>query len=419
MTAVTHGKPIASQFALLSVALVAITVTPLANYGAYIAMIAAVLAILAVPFGGPRPLIRWELFPVLFVIAYALIGIAIIASAQTTADYLIVFDFLPIGLAVFLYWLLRPFSKNTLSQALALACLIGAGLGVAIGLYQIVALGQPRANGIGGSAIHYGNISLLLGFLALLPLLEDKTNRWTWLFVLGPALGICAALLSGTRATFFIGACLALNAMAFFAIARGFRIRARYVAGIGLALAIALAVGISMGNLDRLSNTIDTLSEIIATGETDENSMMLRLDMWRSGAAAFQDAPIFGHGWHNVVGATEQYREIAPRGATRHLHHLHNDVINFSVTLGLLGVFAYAMILAAPLASLFPLRQSNPTAAYAVTSIVGTLILAGLTNVNFLYEAPKVAFCFLAAAAAALARAQIASNAGNLHPLTP
>src|SRR5690606_5495057 len=124
-------------------------------------------------------------------------------------------------------------------------------------------------------------------------------------------------------------------------------------------------------------------------------------------------APLAGHGWQDAIHAAMPYMTVghpSQRGGLE-LVHLHNDVLQFAVAFGLFGIIAYGLALCAPLVAWARtgFRECG-YGSYVAFAVVLSFLVMGLTNTNFVFEPPKVMFCFAAAVAAALAARQSADD---------
>lgn len=376
----------------------------------YLAMILALLALVAALFDWRGFRALDSSFPALFIVAYAIFAFSVVFPARPEGSAIFVFDFIPFVLAIGLYAGLCRIDRETLVILFGYGSLLGVLFSFGIGAFQVFSEGLPRANGIGGSAIYYANISLLLGFLALTP--AFSTKGWRWYFIAGPILGIAAAFLSGSRSTLPVGAVLVLVFVVHMAMrhrladhAKTWLVAILAFAGVVGIMATALFVVDNLA-IARIAATFDQTAALLQGNDIGDRSMAYRFDFYASGIAAFMEAPWTGHGWHQAFNAAAPFMDVydPARDSAGAVRHLHNDALNFAVSFGIPGFVAYALALAAPLASWW---RNRPRAigygSYCVFGVVLAYLVMGLTDTNFVYEAPKVMFCFTAAGAAALA----------------
>lgn len=392
-----------AHVALVTLGAALVLIVPFANYGAYIAMLLSLFCLLALVPVRERFRNALDPFPLLVLAAYALICLSIILSLRVPEDAVLALDHIPLVLSAGLYWALLEVKRDRLVTWMAHGALTGVVLGVLVGLFQLLVEEAPRADGIGGGAIQYGNFALMLGFIALAPLLDGQGGRRYLLA--GPLLGILAALLSGSRGSILVLAGIAPFVIWVFHRAGRLNLENFRAAIPVVALAVILiAVGITLGSSDRIFEAIGIARDLLTSGETSDISIGLRLDFYKGGIAAIAEGP--WHGYGPRYGFDEATRFMSFYSPDRfYFIHLHNDIINFGVFYGVLGFFAYAAIAMAPVANFLKSKrhQFSEQALFVLGIVTITLFISGLTDVNFVYEAPKVMFLFAAAGVAALA----------------
>jgi len=367
---------------LLSIVLVAgLLFPPLAAYTAVYAVIGALLAGLALL--TPRYWEVWGAGPFRLVWLSMLVFVITLPFAmQSVEDFYVFLALMPVFLAPGVVMLLREDPRFAHPQIIGFLCLAGAAGAVALGLHDIYVLGLERAGG-GNNAIHFGDLSLMLGFLALLGLFGSR-SPWRFIFLAGPLLGTFAALLSGSRGPILAAAVMGVAALPFLAYwfwrETAFRI-VMILGVIGMALTMTQ---IDSAQLARASTAFDDIAMLVTGEGAADGAVAERLAMYRAGMEAFKLAPIFGHGSGHISAATNPFMpETRPN--LQNSAHLHNDIADFAVIGGVLGLLAYALLLLAPL---FAFRLATaPQTRRAV--LLGGIILSsgyftlGLTNAMF------------------------------------
>lgn len=322
----------------------------LGDVGTVLIMImAALVAVSAVPrfcsHHRPVPLPVW-----LFTCSFVLMAIALIASAREATDARFVLNFAPLLLAA----PLAVAEANERPQAslnhIAILSAIGAALSLAIACVQVFVFAEARAGEHVINAIHFANIALTLGFMALVGIFTSA-SKWRYLLLLGPICAIVSCVLSASRGP-LVGA-LVLFAI-FFAIL-WFRSRRStlLILGAGLivgAVLFAAASAFAPTQLGRLSNAAAVIMETLMEGETGDRSTNIRLGLFAGGWAAFQDSIWIGHGWDRIIAASHPYLEpwLQDFLDARNFTYLHNDVLDFAAGAGILGVLAYLLMMVAP-----------------------------------------------------------------------
>jgi O-antigen ligase len=190
--------------------------------------------------------------------------------------------------------------------------------------------------GIGGTAVEgvlrvqawypsANHLALVLG--RALPFLLAAAIGWrraAWL----PAVVVGLALLL----TFSTGGWLgAVAAVLVVLLALGYR-RATLLIGGGAGLALVLVSGLAV--VGRLPERLNPLRQ---TGG-------FRLDLWQSSLEMVRDHPLLGVGLDNFVYLYQQFYLREGAAAEPSLSHPHNWVLNFWLSLGLLGLIAFVWL---------------------------------------------------------------------------
>jgi O-antigen ligase len=277
-----------------------------------------------------------------------------------------------------IWWRRHPPSRVGLWLGLVVG---GSGVGV-IAMHERFVLGAYRA-GNGMNAIPFGNISLLLGVLALVAMLGRLYRSNSTLPWLTPALGLsavagfAASFLSGTR-----GGWVAVPLLAWMSY-RAFRPflprrQLLQLAGVGWLLVMGLVAMTAItdyGVTKRVERAIDDVRDYVLEGNGG-SSVGLRLEMWQAGGRIFMMKPLLGWGEGGIEAARDSMvarGELHP-GARRH-DQLHSDLVDTAARRGLLGVMALLTLYGVP-AVLFAghLRRSRD-AQTRVLALSGLLIV--------------------------------------------
>jgi len=246
--------------------------------------------------------------------------------------------------ALALLWLLRhPARPAFFWGGLASGAIAACGWAS----WQFFVQGLGRAGGH-TNAIQFGNIALLMGMLCLagvgwvwMNFRDERHSRlwagmWTAALLLGFACGLLASLLSGSR-----GGWVNLPFVLLLVLFSYRRCLPRHVLG-GLVLLLAAAiawVSVAPNNpvQERVQSARNEASDYFQKNVVN-TSVGLRLEMWKAGLLAVQDAPLLGHGqqglWRYVSERVEQ-GEI-DKGVLA-FGHLHNDYLDIAGRRGLIG----------------------------------------------------------------------------------
>ncbi|NIC04392.1 O-antigen ligase family protein [Billgrantia bachuensis] len=283
-----------------------------------------------------------------------------------------------VAAGLLVWWRRYPPSREGLWLGLVVG---GVGAGV-IALYERFVLGAYRADN-GMNAIPFGNLSLLLGVLALVAMLGRLYRpipSWPWLtpaLGLSAVAGLAASFLSGTR-----GGWLAVPLLAWMSYGafRPFlpRHQLLQLAGAGWLLVAALVAMTAItgyGVTQRVERAIDDVRNYAIEGDGG-SSVGLRLEMWQAGGRMLLEKPLLGWGEEGLVEARDMMvnRGLLHPGAKRH-DQLHSDLVDTAARRGLLGVLVLLAFYGVP-AVLFArhLRRSHDMQA-RILALSGLLVV--------------------------------------------
>lgn len=341
-----------------------------------LAVMAVSLPLLAVPahrevFARPR---AW--LPVAG--AFLLLVLALIPTTRSADNFLVLAILAPVWLALPFAALLRRVPRLT-PTAVALLALTGTMVATGITAYDYYDRGISRAGELTMNPIHMGDLVLMLGFIALSGIFDGK-GKWRALFLLGPLLALPAVWWTGSRGPLVASAGMILIATLYAAHLLQHRWRNALLGGVALAALAVLAHGLATGWLWQIRG-IDQLVALLSGGASEDNSVNVRLVMYWGALQAFLASPIWGHGFTGFVQVVVAY---APSAGIEIFEHLHNDIADFAVIGGLLGLLAYLLILLAPILATSGATpdQRRPTLYLALITSAGYLGM-GLTNAMF------------------------------------
>lgn len=374
----------------------------LGAYAAYIAMITSLLAPLVAFDLATLKYLLTQAWVRMFLAAYTLIAVAFLVTAENVEEALFVFDFLPLVLVIPAGLLFKKMANRRAIHHVAMLSFLGVVSAFVIAVYSVFILNINRPSGIENSTIHFAYLSLILGFLSLSGyfIKDEHPSR---IFLLGPILGLIAAILTGTRGSVVVLTFLLLVLLAFFIMRIDLSIRKKW-----LVIATVPIVGIAvlfvthLLGISRAFASLLSVIEVLQGKQLADASTAYRLEHLSAGAKAFFDAPWFGHGWDNQLASALPYMsEFARAGYTgEHWAYLHNEAISLAVSAGIMGVAAYFLMFSAPMIGVMHSARDNQfgARAYAISIIVAGIFAGGLTEVLFKYELPKAFFCLVIAA---------------------
>lgn len=331
---------------------------------------------------------------VAFIAAFALLTLAFALSAEQPSDVWIIANF-----SWFLFFIpmqseferiVRPGAGVVFARLALLGTIVTLGFAI----YERVTTGTERVGVLTSDPIRIANTAVILGFLSLSGILADRGWRRP-IYLLGPVLALAIALLAGTRGA--IAAICVLTALAPLLATRSWRMSSLVAAGLAV-LAIAFLVVAAQLHIPRLETIARTISELVAGEPVSDTSVAIRLSLLAAAWNAFLQSPWVGHGWDDLMNAIVPF--LPPNWDTQGSPHLHNDVADFAVGGGLLGLFAYATILVAPVvAAARSTRDSlHSVRLFAMLLLVAGYAVLGVNSLMFGYEIHTSLYCILCAA---------------------
>jgi len=236
---------------------------------------------------------------------------------------------------------------------------------------------------VNNDPIRLGDTTLILGFLALMGVVAHTGWR-RWIYFAGPVLAVLVGLLTGARSALLVFPALAILAAAFLIRQR---MIATLIGGAAVALFGLVATLAIVFHDERVTSVIQIARGAFGGGDVADEATRQRFALYEAGAEVFGQSPILGVGWHRRMDAVADRLPDADKVLAA-LPHLHNEVLNFAVGLGLAGVFAYVVLLAAPIVGLWrsPRDTQYPLRRYGVALIVVSFVLLGLADVMLGFE---------------------------------
>lgn len=355
--------------------------------------------------------------------AFVIFSFAFVLGAKKPDDGMAFVDFLALPAIVPAYGLLlgRASSRNVIS--VAFLATVGCGVAFGVGFRDVELLRLPRASG-GTSPIFFSDMAVLLGYFALLGMLVWK-SPWRWVFGIGNALAVGAAVYGGTRGAIVAEISTLSVIVAFILVWWDRRWIIKVTTAVGIVV-IATVFSFNLFDLSRTASILVTANEVVETaigakgheGQTEgtdatqqaisDASTNIRLKFWAAGLQAFLQSPIYGHSWWNRFEAAIPFMPADVEGAISHdkTAHLHNDLINFAAAGGLMGVIAYLLLMVAPAVSVWfsPRGEHWPIRLLAAVGLSVAYLAMGLTDAMFVFEIPKSMYILCSAVVMAFFR---------------
>ena len=377
-----------------------------AYVAAYVTMAAMLIGLTRGNAGFPR-----QILPVygIVVFGYALIVASLPFVYRSPVDLMAPLALLPLLLMPGVERLLGSAPRQFTAVTFASLCLAGAALGVAAGIAEMLIL-HPTRVGVWNNPIHFASLTMLLGFMALVGIPENP-SRLRLLYLGGPLLGMGAALLSGSRGPVFAAGLMGLASIPFLLL---WAPRDRRPLAIVAAGMIALIVALSALGRSRAASVLEAIASIWQNGLAGAGDV-IRSAMYQSAQQAFQQSPVFGHGYGQIMSAAIAVASPEQQELMAGYDTLHSDIANFAVLAGSLGLLAYAAFIIAPLALL---RANPPAVRLGATILSSGFFALGLTNGMFGLLPQTVLYAMLLGCLCALASARPTARANIAASLT-
>ncbi len=260
---------------------------------------------------------------------------------------------------------------------------LGYAVGVLLaGCWAIYAkffLGMVRIGTEELHTIHFGNLSLLIGFISLSGVfwaLSQENKKLVVLLSIAFFFGVMASLLSGTRSGW-----VALP-LALFAVYKFYKdlLPKKYTQYILATVIILLSLLILVpqtGVQKRVNSAVSNIEHYLE-GKSS-TSVGLRFEMWRSAYEGFIQKPVFGWGEQAFYTfQAEIVEEKALNPMILEYNHLHNQYIEELAKRGIIGFVALLLLFFIPF-KLFlnKTKSDNPhVKALAVAGVVSIICMA-------------------------------------------
>ncbi|MCY6379843.1 O-antigen ligase family protein [Hoeflea prorocentri] len=288
------------------------------------------------------------------------------------------------------YWLETFFAANACGAILAVLIMVIGGP-FSQELLRGALSGNPLILALG---------AVVSGLLCVHGLLFFK-GRMRLLLAIGALAALYALVSSGSRGP-LLAYCITLAAYALVMGYRYFGLRFMAVrAGIAALIVALLAVGVIKADPE-LTNRIELAIERISNPDGEavgEQSISVRLALYRAGLSAFGERPLTGYGRQNVMQTAALHDP--QQGARFSFSHLHNGYLTDLVASGILGLVT---LLAVFLVPLYVLRKAPPVVFGALFCTVLSYMLYGMSNLLFYHDVSTLYYLSLITAFCVLAR---------------
>ena len=329
--------------------------------------------------------VRWRLDPMarIFLAAFVLLAVLFALTATTPRDVELTFNFTAFLIYAPLAILLSRHPRSANALTIASLALAGVGLATAICVVQVFVLNEGRAAGFNSDTIRFADTAVIFGFLSVMGWREVSGVR-RWLFLLGPVLALGVVVLTGARIDMIAYPAVAVVTL-FLMVPR------RWVVPLAIALvAVLVAAGllIAFSGNARFDSLLTTIGQIASGQTVSDESVHIRLELYRAGWQAFLQSPLIGHGWAHMMSSAGQFLPADEQWYTTGLPHLHNELLNFAVFGGLVGVALYVVLLVSPvwLAVRSPLDAQHRQRVFGTVIVSTAYVMMGLTDTMVSFE---------------------------------
>ena len=270
-------------------------------------------------------------------------------------------------------------SEGTLWWGIAMGCFATGGQA----LYQHFVLHIDRVTGA-NNFIHFGNLTLIMGFMSLAGTSYFKRFKWGPLIPIAAFVcGVFASMLTGTR-----GAWIAIPVLILILVLPYFRKGSPALKFTLALLFVSLCVNVYLIPQTGVSQRIHKAVEDIETYQPGKtwSSIGLRFENWRTSYQIIQQHPLTGIGLGRYKEAAEPYVEqgFASQGILN-WDHPHNEYLATLVSRGIIGVVVLLGLLWVPFyvffqAFLFSSHQQPKRIALAGSLLMAAYIVHGIPN---------------------------------------
>lgn len=252
---------------------------------------------------------------------------------------------------------------------------IGAMMGAAMAFWQLIVLHLERPQAATSNAIHYGNVSMLLGMLALCGLgwAREQRHRMTWsIFLLAGALtGVLGSVVSGSRGGWLVLPVCGCLFSYYYSKGRG----ARYLTTMLGTLLAAFILAYTLPNSPVPERVAVAVNDIKQFQDSDNvtTSIGQRMEMWRTAGSLSSNNIWLGMGRNGYLAAKQQMADEGKMDKViKNYTNAHNDYLDALVKRGIIGVLALLALFLVPFALFASALRRGGAAAqpYALAGVV-------------------------------------------------
>ena len=289
-------------------------------------------------------------------------------------------------------------------RAVALGVALGAAMSGLWAMWEVA--GHPesyRAMGMMRKAIVFGLLSMALATASLgLSFCFPRRVGIQSAMIAAAVLGFLAAVLSGSRGTYFV---LPLIVLLFWWLHRK-DVQNEVYAGIlaGVAV-IVIGAGVAAWNFTSMSERVTTAWDEVSSYALSENTINsaagrtstgLRFEMWKAASSEVLSHPLLGVGIGNIHAVLVRAADKGQiNSVASHFDHVHNEYLNAAVTRGVLGFIASLMALLVPALMFRKFLQVHQCVAVTGLGVVLLFAFSGLSDSVFYFKKDFILYATL------------------------
>ncbi|HQZ11903.1 MAG TPA: O-antigen ligase family protein [Devosia sp.] len=331
---------------------------------------------------------------VIFIAAPLVLAAAFAVTAQAPADVRYAANFLSLPLAAIVYLVARRVNLPNVTMTLAILCLAGALVAAIISVYDVFVLHKVRFIGHYMGPNVLARLALLMGFIGMIGIFVTR-SRWRYMLYLGPFAALLTIYLSGTRGALVIFPALAAIYGVFLVTDRTERNPVH-----ALLCAAVLAFALFTLTSDRMASIGWIAGNLAAGADSGDNATSVRLAFLSGAWELFQGAPLLGFGWANFARVAIPVVGVELIGSPDNwIFQFHNDLANFAVAAGIVGIALLAALVLAPLLGVWRMPRDGAfrLRLYCCLTLSAWVGISGLTDLTLGYDLPTTLYAFLTA----------------------
>lgn len=358
---------------------------------AYSAVIVDIIALFLLPvlWSGEARVALWrERFVRVWSIAFLVLGLSFIVTAEQISDVRYILNFLPFLLAFPVFLIGRSLAGRHATTIVLLLFLGGAATAAGVSIFDIFVRGFERTEGYFSGALVIARLGLMFGFTATLGFFVVEGYK-RYIFLTGPLLGFVSIYLAGARGAFLIFPILVMLFLG--KVIFDNKQKSRWIVLaiiVGIILVCGLIVYLAY-DTDRFFSIFRSVYQIFSGARVADQSVQSRLDFYAAGWHLFVQSPWIGYGWADIPKMA--FTILNPddyASYSLNFFNFHNDFVSFAVASGIVGIFVLIAFFAAPLIGVWtsPRDDLFVPRLFGIVIVVLTFFLSGLSDISLGFD---------------------------------